>query len=90
MTIDERKLLNRIVNEAGRVVQVDSWQRSDDPYRPPPQVFTLHRTLKREIEAPAERVDPKAQQELRPPVSSPSLIFALPYLRPPLSSPSRI
>ena len=33
LTIDEGKLLTRVVKETGRVVQVGSWQRSDDRFR---------------------------------------------------------
>jgi myo-inositol 2-dehydrogenase/D-chiro-inositol 1-dehydrogenase len=33
LTIDEGKLLRRVVEETGRVVQVGSWQRSDARYR---------------------------------------------------------
>ncbi len=33
LTIDEGKLLNKVVKETGRVVQVGSWQRSDSRFR---------------------------------------------------------
>lgn len=33
LTIDEGKLLTKVVKETGRVVQVGSWQRSDDRFR---------------------------------------------------------
>jgi myo-inositol 2-dehydrogenase/D-chiro-inositol 1-dehydrogenase len=33
LTIDEGKLLTKVVRETGRVVQVGSWQRSDDRFR---------------------------------------------------------
>jgi myo-inositol 2-dehydrogenase / D-chiro-inositol 1-dehydrogenase len=33
LTIDEGRLLTRVVKETGRVVQVGSWQRSDDRFR---------------------------------------------------------
>ncbi len=33
LTIDEGKLLRRVVQETGRIVQVGSWQRSDDRFR---------------------------------------------------------
>ncbi len=33
LTIDEGKLLTKVVKETGRVVQVGSWQRSDDQFR---------------------------------------------------------
>ncbi|HJN09003.1 MAG: Gfo/Idh/MocA family oxidoreductase [Pirellulaceae bacterium] len=33
LTIDEGKLLTKVVNETGRVVQVGSWQRSDQRFR---------------------------------------------------------
>ena len=33
LTVDEGKLLTRVVKETGRVVQVGSWQRSDDRFR---------------------------------------------------------
>ncbi len=33
LTIDEGKLLSKVVKETGRVVQVGSWQRSDDRFR---------------------------------------------------------
>jgi len=33
LTIDEGKLLNKVVQETGRVVQVGSWQRSDSRFR---------------------------------------------------------
>ncbi len=33
LTIDEGKLLRKVVKETGRIVQVGSWQRSDDRFR---------------------------------------------------------
>jgi len=33
LTVDEGKLLTQVVQETGRVVQVGSWQRSDDRFR---------------------------------------------------------
>lgn len=33
LTVDEGKILNRVVKETGRVVQVGSWQRSDSRFR---------------------------------------------------------
>lgn len=33
LTVDEGKILNRVVKETGRVVQVGSWQRSDARFR---------------------------------------------------------
>jgi predicted dehydrogenase len=33
LTIDEGKVLQRVVNETGRIVQVGSWQRSDHRFR---------------------------------------------------------
>lgn len=33
LTIDEGKILNRVVKETGRVIQVGSWQRSDSRFR---------------------------------------------------------
>jgi len=33
LTVDEGKVLQRVVNETGRIVQVGSWQRSDHRFR---------------------------------------------------------